>query len=120
MNFLKKKRNEPRSLYLKQHYKVQKYLLDAVLVALVLISCSCISLRNYAVESEVAVCKLHNVKMHKTAVRVIYGRVSNFSNPPEYPNAKRKVYMGCLVRRPKKYVALVYVCSQCNRARRNV
>lgn len=63
-------------------------------------------------------CMLHAVKMHKTIVKVKYGRSCNSGVKTSYLNAAKVVCMGCVVRNPRKRLAIVYHCAVCLKLRR--
>lgn len=64
-------------------------------------------------------CVVHDRAMKKSIVRVKYGRFCpDRINTSEYPNAKRMRCMGCVVRSPRKRVAIILTCKACTRAKR--
>jgi hypothetical protein len=63
-------------------------------------------------------CEIHNQKMHKTLVKVHYGNFCPARVKKEYKNAKSIECMGCVVRSPRKYLAIKYYCKKCNKFRR--
>ncbi len=63
-------------------------------------------------------CKLHAVIMRKTIVKVKYGRSCNSGVKTSYLNAAKVVCMGCVVRHPRKRLAIVYHCAECLKLKR--
>jgi hypothetical protein len=59
------------------------------------------------------ICHVHNIKMHKTIVKIQHGRYStDFNNKELYPNAKKKYYKGCI--KGAERFAIIYHCKQCD------
>lgn len=58
--------------------------------------------------------------MRKSIHMALYGRRLDckINDSSEYPNAGTPVYLGCVLIKPKKYFAIKYVCSKCNKAKR--
>ena len=76
---------------------------------------SCI-IRNATKHAETNICDIHNVKMHKTIVKVHYGYACPRRTREEYKNAKSMLCMGCVVRQYR--LAIKYHCRQCNKLKR--
>jgi hypothetical protein len=66
------------------------------------------------------ICEIHEKKMRKSIHLALYGYRLNckINSPSEYPHAGVPKYMGCLMSKPREYFAIKYVCSKCNKARR--
>lgn len=61
------------------------------------------------------ICSVHKIKMRKTLVGTRYGFGCNTGNTSEFPNAKSKVCMGCVVPAwPIKRLAVKYHCKICD------
>ena len=60
-------------------------------------------------------CSLHEMKMSKTIVRTSFGRAST-PNDNRFPNAKKRISMGCVVR--PIYFAVVYHCRKCDKLKK--
>jgi hypothetical protein len=73
------------------------------------------------VEGEPGTCEVHNIRLHKSLVRVKYGAYcapgTHLGKGSEaFPNAKHPVCGGCVVR---KKIRWFYNCSKCNKAKRS-
>ena len=90
-------------------------LLTIVITALTLQSCV---VNNVTKEKETDVCGLHNEKMKKALVGTIYGRACN-GNYADYPNAKSKKCMGCIVRPGSPRLVMIYHCKTCDKIKKS-
>ena len=82
---------------------------------------SCIIL-NHTKTQQTNICKVHNIKMHKTLVKTWYGTSDTFEfyNQPEYENAKTRYHLGCVTSGFKQKFAIIYHCSQCDKVRNTI
>jgi len=99
-------------MYQKQFSLTIKYLI-LILLLETLPSCLIHNATKYA---EINKCDIHNIKMHKTIVRVHYGNWCPKRTRKEYKNAKSILCMGCVVRSYR--LALKYQCKQCNKLKK--
>ena len=79
---------------------------------------SCL-IRNATKKADTNKCDIHNIKMHKTIVRIVYGYGCPLHShiKPGYHWAKSKVCGGCNIR-PYKFV-IVYHCRQCDKLKKD-
>jgi hypothetical protein len=77
-------------------------------------SCGVIYTTQITNKDNTNICALHNIKMHKTIVKIQHGRFSTDRNDKNlYPNAKKMYYKGCIKGRER--FAIVYHCKKCDK-----
>ena len=79
---------------------------------------SCI-VYNSTKRQDTNICRVHQIKMKKALVGTRFGRGCHTGNTPEFPNAKTKKCMGCVVPIwPIKRLAIKYHCKECNKLKK--
>ena len=95
-----------------------RHFLTVIILSLSLQSCVVL---NATRRIESSKCSLHKTEMKKALVGTRYGKGCFSDNTEEYPNAKTKVCMGCVVPIwPIKRLALTYHCEKCNMIKKRV
>lgn len=65
------------------------------------------------------ICRVHKIKMKKALVGTRFGLGCHTGNTPEFPNAKTKQCMGCVVPIwPFKRLAIKYHCKECDKLKK--
>ena len=76
---------------------------------------------NLAKNRKTDTCLWHNVKMKKTIVGTRYGKPRLPCSDDRFPNAKRKVCMGCMVPSwPMNRLVIIYHCKECDNMKRKI
>jgi len=95
---------------------------NALVGIIFLVGCATIPPEDHAQGD--GICKLHNVPMQKSTVRIIRGypdpRIidENMASKELFPNGRDYVLGGCIVRQGQPSRAVVFMCDECVQARK--
>lgn len=105
--------------HLKFSFFSPHFITRTLLIVFVLFATQSCIIHNVAKKQKGIVCDKHEEKMKLTIVGTIYGMGCYQPYSNEFPNAKKKKCMGCVVPIwPTKRLALVYSCKSCTKEMR--
>ena len=91
--------------------------LREVTIFIIILIQSCATLDSTQ-KTNIKPCELHGTKLKKSIVGTHYGRGCPDANTKEFPNGKRVRCLGCVVRHPRKFIAISLNCPDCTRIKR--
>ena len=88
----------------------------SVIIFLVFLS-SCV---NLAKDLEAKRCPEHDKRLRTICVKTQYGRGCPEIKPADAPFGRKKACLGCVVRPPRRYFALIKYCKQCRKITKEI